>query len=255
MKQCLLSAFFFLCIGITGTFAQQRDTSTLVFPDTTLTDQQLDSLDKVIDKSVEPDVETRAERRARRKAEKEREKYYYKGILKDSARLEIERVGRQAWRRSVFVPGWGQYTNGGLWWVKVPIIYGGLVTGYIIFDYWNYYYREFLGELQYRYNHNGNPNPDGIFANASVNEQYLIRQRDWGRRNRDLTVLATLAWYGLNVVEAYTDSMLRNRWNISDDLAFKLNPTILPNYALASPSFGGYSSMFAPGLKLTIKIK
>lgn len=255
MKQYFLLPLFFLSTSFICLFAQQKDTTAIVFPDTTLTDQQLDSLDKVIDESVKPDVETRAERRARIKAEKEREKYYYKDILKDSARLEIERVGRVAWRRSVFVPGWGQYTNGGLWWIKVPIIYGGLVTGYIIFDYWNFYYREFLGELQYRFNNNGEADPDGYFANANVSEQYLIRQRDWGRRNRDLSVLATLAFYGLNVVEAYTDSMLKNRWNISDDLTFKLNPTILPNYAMASPNFTGYASMFAPGLKLTINIK
>lgn len=246
--------FFSLFVGL-SLHAQQRDTTKVSFPDTTLSNRHLDSLETVLQDSIQPDVETRAERRARRKAEKEREKYYFKDILKDSARLEIERVGRVAWRRSMFVPGWGQYTNGGLWWVKVPIIYGGLVTGYIIFDYWNYYYREFLGELQYRFNNNGEANPDGIFANVNVSEQYLIRQRDWGRRNRDLSVLATLAFYGLNIVEAYTDSMLKNRWNISDDLTFKLNPTILPNFAAASPSFIGRQSMFTPGVKLTINIK
>ncbi|MFD2600017.1 DUF5683 domain-containing protein [Sphingobacterium corticis] len=199
--------------------------------------------------------ETRAERRARTKEEKERDKYYFKGIKKDSARLEIERISRVAWRRSLFVPGWGQYTNGGLWWIKVPVIYGGFVGGYLVFDYWQYFYREYQTELQFRFNNNGDVS-DGPLGDSRINEQALIRQRDFARRNRDITILVTLGWYGLNVVEAYVDSMLSNRWNISDDLSFKVTPTIIPTFASARSitSYGGVSSMFTPGLKLTFNL-
>ena len=80
--------------------------------------------------------ESRKERKAREKAEAEKEKYYYNGIKKDSTRLHIEQLSRTAWRRSLFVPGWGQYTNQGLWWIKVPVIYGGFVTSYLVFVFW-----------------------------------------------------------------------------------------------------------------------
>lgn len=201
--------------------------------------------------------ETRAERRAREKAEKEHDKYYFKGIRKDSARLAIERVGNIAWKRSLIVPGWGQYTNGGLWWIKVPVIYGGFVTSYLVFDYWQFYFSEYQSELQYRFNHNGEPSDGPLGAVAVGNEQFLQRNRDFARRNRDITILATIGWYALGAVEAYVDSMLKNRWNISDDLSFKLSPTTIPTYAgnMAFASGMGGRSLFTPGVKLTIGLR
>lgn len=244
-----LSFFLFTFICWSNAQAQDRD-SIIRTADSMANTVLADSVKANVEKK-----ESRAERRARTKEEKERDKYYFKGIRKDSARLEIERLSRVAWRRSVFVPGWGQYTNGGLWWIKVPVIYGGFVAGYLTFDYWNYFYREYQTELQFRFNNNGEPS-DGPLGNSNINEQSLIRQRDYARRNRDITILATLGWYGLNVVEAYVNSMLSNRWNISDDLSFRVTPTMIPTY----PSGGasnvrlGVSSMFTPGLKLTLNL-
>jgi len=199
--------------------------------------------------------ETRAERRAREKAEKEREKYYYKDILKDSARLEIERLSRVAWKRSLILPGWGQYTNGGVWWIKVPVIYGGFVASALVFDYWQWYYRMFLDELQYR-EANGQGSQGVLGLNSNWTVQGLVQQKDYGRRNRDLTIVLTLGWYGLNVVEAYVDSILKNRWNVSDDLSMKVSPTFLPTYAY-SPGMTGLSprGLITPGLKMTITLK
>jgi len=196
--------------------------------------------------------ETRKERKERERAEKERDKYYYKGIKKDSARLEIEHVSRVAWKRSLMLPGWGQYTNGGLWWVKVPIIYGGLVTGYLVFDYWQWYYKKFLDELAYRVETNGQGDagdPDLQFYQT----QGLVTQKDYGRRNRDLTILITVGFWGLNAIEAYVDSMLKNRWNIGPDMSMKIGPTLMPTYGMAgNRALGGYG--ITPGIKLTMNI-
>lgn len=195
--------------------------------------------------------ETRKERREREKAEKERAKYYYKDILKDSTRLAIEEVSRVAWRRSAIAPGWGQITNGGRWvWVKLPIIYGGFVTAYFVFDYWNYYYKMFAKEAAYRID-NGDDRQNLDLQNYSTTG--LIQQKDNFRRNRDMTILITAVWWAGNVIEAYTDSMLRNRYNIGDDLTVKINPTFMPNQTLAyQPNFTNY---FTPGIKLTFAIK
>jgi len=191
--------------------------------------------------------ETKAERKAREKAEKERAKYYYKDILKDSARLEIEHLSDIAWKRSLILPGWGQITNGGKYlWIKLPVIYGGFITAYFVFDYWNWYYRKFVREAARRI--------DGLDEERDpdlVNYDLpgLIKAKDNFRRYRDMTILVTAVWWAGNVIEAYTDSMLSNRYNINDNLSIKINPTLLP-------SAGGglnasLANQFTPGLKLT----
>lgn len=198
--------------------------------------------------------ETRKERKAREKAEKEREKYYYKDILKDSARLEVEWLSRVAWKRSMMVPGWGQYTNKGLWWIKVPVIYGGFTTAYLVFDYWQWYYKKFLDELAYRIPSQDADRVDPDLQNWTMDG--LIRQKDYARRNRDMTILVTVGWWGLNVVEAYVDSMLKHRWNIGADMSMKITPTLMPSYgssSFASNSFlRGYG--VTPGIKLTMNL-
>jgi hypothetical protein len=170
--------------------------------------------------------------------------------------LEIERLSRVAWKRSLILPGWGQYTNGGLWWVKVPIIYGGFVGGALTFNYWQWYYKEFLGELQYREEFGQPSNHESLGINSNWTVQGLVQQKDYARRNRDLTILISVGWYGLNVVEAYVDSILKNRWNISNDLSFKLSPTFIPNYAY-TPGVGAFSGggFASPGVKMTITLK
>ena len=197
--------------------------------------------------------ESRKERREREKAEKEREKYFYKDIQKDSTRLEIERLSRIAWKRSLVLPGWGQYTNKGLWWVKVPVIYGGLVSGYLVFDYWQWYYKKFLDELDYRIS-NGDDKRDPDLINYD-NYEVLVQQKDYGRRNRDLTILVTVGFWGLNVVEAYVDSMLKYRWSIGTDMTMRLRPTLIPSVN------GGFAGNYplgglgvTPGIKLTMNL-
>lgn len=255
MRFTLLLAFLFF---FTLSIAQVKDT----IPETNKTVKLQDSVDmKAIQDSAKikeaqdtTKKESRAERKAREKAEKERAKYYYKNIKKDSARLEIEHLSRVAWKRSMILPGWGQYTNKGLWWIKVPIIYGGFVTSYVVFDYWQWYYKEFLAELKYRQEFGtGTDTPLGRWDEAG-----LIKQKDYTRRNRDLTILVTVGWYGLNIVEAYVDSMLKNRWNVSNDLSLKISPTFLPTYA-SMPGMGMGSmngrSLLTPGMKMTFTIK
>ncbi|WP_437920196.1 DUF5683 domain-containing protein [Sphingobacterium sp. LRF_L2] len=211
--------------------------------------QVADSIARAVQDTVKK--ETREERKARERAEKERAKYYYKDIKKDSARLEIEHLSDVAWKRSLMLPGWGQYTNKGLWWIKVPIIYGGLATGYFVFDYWQWYYKKFLDELEYRISVNDSDKLDPDLLNFSTTG--LVTYKDYGRRNRDLTILITAGWWGLNVIEAYVDSMLKNRWNIGRDMTMKVSPTFLPSTGYASSNvLSGYR--ITPGIKLTMNI-
>lgn len=194
------------------------------------------------------DTVKKESRKERKKREKEEAKAKEKVVFKDSTRLAIEAKNKQAWKRSLVLPGWGQYTNGGVWWIKVPVIYGGLATTVLVFDFNNRYYKELLGVLQDRAE--GRP-VDPFYLN--IPDESIIRAKDNARRNRDLMVLLTLGVYGLNVAEAYIDSMLKYRWSIGDDkpkkTAFSIGPTLM-DVSLASGT-----STFKPtvGLKLSMK--
>lgn len=193
------------------------------------------------------DTVKKESRKERKKREKEEAKAKEKVVFKDSTRLAIEAKNKQAWKRSLVLPGWGQYTNGGVWWIKVPAIYGGLLSTVLIFDFNNRYYKELLGVLQNRAN--GLP-VDEFYQR--ITDESIIRAKDNARRNRDLMVLLTLGVYGLNVAEAYIDSMLKYRWNIGDDkpkkTAFSIGPTLM------DASFGSGSYTFKPtvGLKFSM---
>lgn len=206
------------------------------------TTSALDSTKKVTTVQDTTKKESRRERKRREKAEEEAK---IPKIFKDSTRLAIEAKTVTAWKRSLILPGWGQYTNKGLWWIKVPAIYGGLVSTALVFEFNHRYYKEFIKELDYRFKHNEKDNPDYF----GWSDQGLIRAKDAARRDRDLMVLLTVGVYGLNVVEAYVDSMLKNRWSVSSEkVALKIRPTILlgPSNSFAynaAPNFGFKLSM------------
>lgn len=168
--------------------------------------------------------------------------------LRGSARLAIEARSKKVWKRSLILPGWGQVTNGGLWWLKVPVIYGGFVTGVLVFDYNQKLYNEYLAEARYRYDNNDAAPPWSPYQRADrQTTTNVINAKDYHRRNRDLTVLLMVGWWGVNAVEAYVSDMLKNRWSISDELSAKIAPSVMP-----SPVQGGYSPML--GLKVQIDI-
>src|SRR5690606_9524344 len=174
-------------------------------------------------------TETRRERREREKREREAQEEA-KTIFKDSARLALEALSVRPWKRSLMVPGWGQITNGGWWWLKVPVVYGGFVTTVLVFDFNNRYYHDILKEVQYRINNNHAVPPNTKFPNIQPGQQmtdHMITAKDYHRRNRDLMVLVTIGWWGLQAVEAYVTSMLKHRWEIGDDLSFNVSPTLI----------------------------
>lgn len=171
-------------------------------------------------------------------------------VFKDSARLAIEERTRKAYRRSMFVPGWGQITNGGIWWIKVPVIYGGFVTAGLVFEFNNRYYRSILKDVQYRVANNHAYPPDSPYDYIAADPQgtqYLISAKDYYRRNRDITLFATIGWYALNIVEAYVDSMLKFRWEIDEDLQARWTPTVIPMHP-------GQSNQLAFGMKFKFNI-
>lgn len=145
---------------------------------------------------------------------------------------------------SAVVPGAGQFYNKSYW--KIPIIYAtGAVLGYFYIDNNNNYqdYRIALnkrlsGEQDQFYN-------DAYLGigNGSVAVNALRYRRDFWRRNRDLTIILSVAAYSLQVAEAYVHAHLRE-FDVSDELALQIQPTLLP--------VQGQPGNLTPGLSLTL---
>ncbi|MBC7913437.1 MAG: hypothetical protein H7Y07_04870 [Pyrinomonadaceae bacterium] len=162
------------------------------------------------------------------------------GVFKDSARLAIEKMPKQAVRRSATLPGWGQVKNNH-WW-KVPIIYGGFVGVGLIVDFNQRFYKQSLSELQYRDANEGLTRDKEL---ASVDTRGLIQFKDFYRRNRDFGVLLGVGLYALNIIDAYVSAKFF-RFDISDELGFKVKPAII------SPVSNAYA--LVPALKIQLSL-
>ncbi|WP_246581287.1 DUF5683 domain-containing protein [Echinicola shivajiensis] len=125
---------------------------------------------------------------------------------------------------SAILPGAGQVYNEKPW--KVPIIYGGIITNLYFVEFNNRRYQLFKDALIiYRDDDAETENP---FPN--LNEDGLIRNVDYWRRNRDATYLIFGAIYALNIVDAIVDAHLSG-FDVSDDLTLKIQPSVESMYA------------------------
>lgn len=131
---------------------------------------------------------------------------------------------------STLVPGMGQVYNQKLW--KVPVVFGGMAALYYVIDFNQRGYKRF-GEAYKQY-----PNDEfgGIWGKTE-----LLYLRDAYRRNRDLSIIGMFGIYILNIIDANVDAHFFD-WDISDDLAFKVEPVINGGYSsfnpYSEPSFG-----------------
>jgi hypothetical protein len=129
---------------------------------------------------------------------------------------------------SAILPGSGQFYNKKYW--KIPIVYAGLGTAaYFIITNNNYFntYNNALKDTSSHYYH--------LYGSSTLSNIVT-----YYHRNRDISVIAAVAVYLLNIVDANVDAQMHG-FNVSDDISFRLSPTLLPN-----PLTGGYS--FQPGI-------
>lgn len=168
--------------------------------------------------------------------------------LSDSIPLTQKEIDRLFWKpdpmRAVWlgavIPGAGQIYNRSYW--KLPIVYGGFM-GCIYAVTWtnNQYigykdaYRDIYHDIQ---NGTVSNSPDKSY-NAILPEGYTInsmggaqayqsRLKDWqnaAHRNRDMSILVTIAVYALSLIDAYVDAQLFD-FDISNDLSLNVNPQI-----------------------------
>jgi len=140
---------------------------------------------------------------------------------------------------SAVLPGLGQIYNEKYW--KLPLVYGAIGGGvYAIM--WNQKnYNIFLEA--YRIRLSGGKDD---YIMVLPEEKQLISWMDYYRNQRDLSIFITIGLYAFNILDAYVDAHLIN-FNISDDLALKIEPDAMP-----SPVLGSY---YAYGVKLKFNFK
>lgn len=118
---------------------------------------------------------------------------------------------------SVIFPGAGQAYNEKIW--KVPIIYGGIITTAYFVEFNNRRYQKFKDALEIVRDPSLGPNPF-----PSLNQDGIIRNVNYWRRNRDLCYLIFGVIYVLNIVDAQVDAHLSG-FDVSDDLSWRLEPS------------------------------
>ena len=145
---------------------------------------------------------------------------------------KIEHSPRKATIYSAVLPGLGQIYNKKYW--KVPLIYIGFGTfGYFIN--WNndlyQQYRQAYSDIV-----DSDPNTNS-FVDLNIDNHWnledsgqlqqfadrLKNAKESARRNRDLVIISTAAFYALNIIDASVDANFFD-FDMSDDLSFEWIP-------------------------------
>jgi len=129
---------------------------------------------------------------------------------------------------SAILPGLGQAYNGSYW--KIPLVYAGIGTSlYLVLQndteyqrYRNAYKRRLAGFQ------------DDEFQNILENEGLINAQKQF-RQNKEFAILATVAFYLLNIVDANVDAHLK-QFDVSKDLT--LRPNFEPNFMSGNIDYG-----------------
>jgi hypothetical protein len=158
---------------------------------------------------------------------------------------------------SAVFPGLGQIYNRKYW--KLPIVYGGFLgCAYAIT--WNG--NQFSG-YKHAYNDFTDDNPDTksweAYRPYSMNlgtdpaewpegqrtwfREALKSKREFYRRNRDLSYIATVGLYAICMIDAYVDAQLFD-FDISQDLSLRIDPVITPPTTTQARTFGLQCSLF-----------
>lgn len=144
---------------------------------------------------------------------------------------------------SLLVPGLGQIYNKEYW--KVPIYVGGIVAA-------THYYTDFKRNFErFRNIYLEATNPDIQYTGPIPADQALY-YRDVYRRYRDYSLLAIVAVYLLQVIDANVFSYMHD-FEVTDDLALSIGPSVInpPTIQMASSnSTTPFSGGSAVGLSL-----
>jgi hypothetical protein len=129
----------------------------------------------------------------------------------------VERIPGKAALYSAVFPGLGQIYNRKYW--KLPIVYGGFGTLVYFIDRNNRYYTDLKRGLI-------DPEYDLIYYDFELTPDQMERGKDLYRRWRDLSIILTVGFYALQIIDATVDAYLFD-WDVSEDISFRLEPSSL----------------------------
>ena len=173
---------------------------------------------------------------------------YWGSLLDGAVCFESERnpdPGR-ATVYSMLLPGLGQIYNGELF--KVPIYWGCLMGSvhFLMTNHTNY--------VRFKRIHNEATNPDpAISSQVPISGETAKWYRDVYRRYRDYSIVATAAFYFLQVIDANVFAYMHD-FQVDDDISMDVEPAVIaPNSAYAfngtMPYDGGRNAI---GLRIGI---
>lgn len=120
---------------------------------------------------------------------------------------------------SACFPGLGQIYNHKYW--KLPIVWGLVGTAsygvYYTFDNYLMYLNDYVTVIS------GSSEPT---ISGLTSESRLLENKNKFRKYRDLSVMAWLVIYGLNIVDANIDAHFSN-FDVSEDLSLNISPNII----------------------------
>ncbi len=134
---------------------------------------------------------------------------------------------------SAVVPGLGQVYNKKYW--KIPIIYAGMAAGIYFYKQQDEDYDRFRDAYKRRL---AGYTDDEFYGNGTeplISNDRLINAQKSAQKNKSISLIVTVAFYLLNVVDANVDAHLR-QYEVSEDLS--LQPNFEFNQLNARPQYG-----------------
>ncbi len=127
---------------------------------------------------------------------------------------------------SILFPGLGQIYNREYW--KLPIYYGSLAAAGYFWYYNDLQYRRFQADYK-------TATTPGMEYAGALSAENLKYYRDYYRRFRDYSIVATVVLYLIQIIDADVFATMYD-FNISDDVKVDMEPAIIEplNYSTAS---------------------
>jgi len=119
---------------------------------------------------------------------------------------------------TAILPGLGQIYNRKYW--KVPIVYVGIGTLIYFIDYNSKYYKD-LKEAMIDF-----PDYNSAYYPEDLTYEQLEQGKDYFKRWRDLSIIGTVGFYVLQIIDASVDAHLYN-WEVGEDISLQIEPVPL----------------------------
>ncbi len=148
------------------------------------------------------------------------------------------------------IPGMGQIYNRKYW--KLPLVYGGFMGFFYAItwnnrnyqDYKEAYFDVVVGNTDEKASWRDfvrvpglSPEEQNAYINNSSFVNELKSKKDYFRRYRDLSIILTVGFYAITIIDAYVDAQLFD-FDITPDLSMRVEPVYTPPTSFSSRTYG-----------------